>query len=714
MGLASFSLSDWPSLFDPPLLVLALLVCAAGSFTVFTSLDRASVATGRSRSLWLAAVCVCFGANLEATYFVALLAYVPVLPFSYEIKAILGSFLAAAAGCAIPFSLLLAPWPGKRVSALLTGAGLGLTIACTHWICLHDLRGVGRAGAPVAFDLPGFGLAVMGSWLAADVLRARRWYTPVIAGLCLAVAIFGEFFFALRLLHPWLPRVVGALDQQLLDSLVNTESVALVVAGISGAILMVAFYAALTDRRISALKVREANKRHDQMCHDPTTGLPNRLGLHERMREMALDARTGSLAVVVVDLDRFKLVNEFFGRQAGDDVLREAGERLQALVSPEDIVGRVGGDKFVILYHMAVPEDVTGFAEEVVRALDQPFLVEDQSLPVGASIGVATALPAGESVETLLQDADLALHYARAAGGGQFRLFESGMRREQAERHAFERDFRRAIEAREFIVYYQPLFDSDKLTLCGFEALVRWQHPVRGLISPAEFIPFAEQTGLITTLGLFVMETACTAAAGWPDGLRIAINISPVQLRIGDLVGAVSATLAKTGLPARRLELEMTEGALIENPEQARLILSRLKAAGVRIAIDDFGTGYSSLSYLRQFPFDRIKIDRSFIKNLEADSDALLIVRAIIDLGHSLGAGVLAEGVETTRQLQLLRNQNCDVLQGFLLGKPLPIGAVGALVANHVRAAAQAFADARQRKPRQETEFAAETIKPSP
>ncbi len=430
--------------------------------------------------------------------------------------------------------------------------------------------------------------------------------------------------------------------------------------------------------------------------HDEVTGLPNRLFLKERLAvAMTAPEARRNLCVLLIDLDRFKPVNQLCGKEAGDFLLRQAALRIQNLIGAADKAARIGGDKFAILHYAAVlPAGAIALAEQVIQSLCEPFIVDGHSVAIGASVGITLYPEEGAISEAVLQDAETALLHARELGGGRPCLFELDMRRQQENRRQMEHDFRQAIEDRQFLVHYQPLFDCTGIALSGFEALVRWQHPTRGMVSPAQFIPMAEKSGLITKMGLLVLETACAEAAKWPEHLRISVNISPVQLRAGDLVDAVKAALDRTGLPACRLELEVTEGALIEKPEQARAVLSRLKDMGVQIAIDDFGTGYSSLSYLRHFPFDRIKIDRSFIEHLQRDSDALLIVRAIINLGHSLGVGVLAEGIETAEQLQLLREQGCDQIQGYLLGRPAPIAGALAVMETDKNAARQ-FAPAR-------------------
>ena len=688
------NLLDWPSLFDPPLLALAALVCAMGSYTVFVCLGRALLAPCREGWPWLGTICISFGANIWASHFIAMLSYMRTLPYSYDFGGSVGSMLVAIFGGAISFAYIILR-PASRSGPWLAGIGLGLTIAVMHFIGINAMNTGGSGATRPAFSVAGLLVAVIMSGLAIAAAERRSLrYHLVLASFCLMAAVFGCYFttmggFSLTKLIPFVHMAYSG--HPLLAALVNTESLALAIAGATAVLLISTFGVAMTDRRIGVLQAHEADKLRHQMRHDETTGLPNRLFLRECLSEM-IEASGGerSFAVLILDLDRFKPVNDLYGREIGDRLLCLAAERMRFSLGAADITARIGADKFVILHRLEMlPAGAVVLAERLIQTLQEPFAVDGHSVVTGASAGIAVNPAEGASAGSLLRDAETALSYARAQGGGQPCLFEAAMRREMEARRELEHDFCLAIADRQFTVHYQPLFESDTLALSGFEALVRWQHPVRGLVGPAEFIPFAEKSGLITTLGEWVLETACAEAAHWPEHLRISINISAVQLRAGELIGSVSTALQKAGLPARRLELEVTEGALIENPIQARWILTRLKEMGVQITLDDFGTGYSSLSYLRHFSFDRIKIDRSFIENLEGDPESLLIVRAIVDLGHSLRAGVLAEGVETAGQLRLLRQQNCDQLQGYLLGRPEPIAGAAALVNSHARTAAR-------------------------
>jgi diguanylate cyclase (GGDEF)-like protein/PAS domain S-box-containing protein len=407
--------------------------------------------------------------------------------------------------------------------------------------------------------------------------------------------------------------------------------------------------------------------------HDMLTSLPNRLLLAERL-EQAIDCARDAdraLSVLYVDLDRFKHVNDLFGHSMGDKLLVAVARRLIMILGPTDTLARIGGDEFAIVLPHASGSQAVAMAEQVIAVLEAPFDLGGQQLEVTASVGIASSPRDGASGESLLRCADIAMYRAKAERAA-FRVFESAMDEQLHKRRLLEHDLRRAIERQELELHYQPVADCKTGALEAFEALVRWNHPVHGRIAPGDFIPVSEETGLIIPIGQWVLETACREAATWARPLRVAVNLSPLQFRQRNLPDEIKATLLATGLPAARLELEVTEGVLIDNPERAMMVLSALKALGIRIALDDFGTGYSSLSYLQRFPFDTLKIDRQFISGLGQEKQATAIVQVVGILGRSLNLSVIAEGVETQAQLTLLRAQNCDFIQGYLISQPLP------------------------------------------
>ena len=420
---------------------------------------------------------------------------------------------------------------------------------------------------------------------------------------------------------------------------------------------------------------RRAEATIEHLAHyDALTDLPNRAAFHIRL-DAALERAAmahENFAVICIDLDRFKDVNDVFGHAVGDALLREVAIRLQAACEGA-FVARLGGDEFAIVCADGPqPAAAAALAERLLHSLDGEIPVAGQSVRTGMSIGVAVYPADSTDASVLLANADAALYRTKSDERGSIRFFEPEMDKRLRERRALQRDLRSATASAQLVLFYQPQASIEG-AITGFEALVRWNHPTRGTVSPGEFIPLAEQSGEIVALGAWILREACREAASWAKPLRIAINISPVQFRHGDLPAFVQEVLLETGLAANRLEIEITEGVLIGDFSRAIAILRRLKALGVRIAMDDFGTGYSSLSYLQAFPFDKIKIDQAFVANLERNPQSAAIIRAVIGLGRGLNVPVIAEGVETKEQLAFLKDEKCNEIQGYLIGRPAPI-----------------------------------------
>jgi diguanylate cyclase (GGDEF)-like protein/PAS domain S-box-containing protein len=409
--------------------------------------------------------------------------------------------------------------------------------------------------------------------------------------------------------------------------------------------------------------------------HDGLTGLPNHNLLRQQMDEILQHTRRSAdkVAVLVLGLDNFKAVNDTLGHGVGDRLLRAVAKRLRSSLREQDTLARLNSDEFAIVQGgLARPEDAVLLARRLLEAIDDPYLLDGHSVVIGASIGIAMAPGDGDESEKLLKHAAMALSRAKNDQRGTFSFFEAGMDARAQSRRRIETELRDAIQNEVLRPYYQPLVDLATGRITGFEALVRWPHPERGTISPAEFIPVAEETGLINALGGLMLRRACMDAARWPDDVRVAVNLSPLQFRNGNLLAVVMDVLKQSGLPARRLELEITETLLLEKSSQVLATLHALRALGVRISMDDFGTGYSSLSYLRSFPFDKIKIDQSFVRDLGSNRDAQAIVRSIISLGAGLGVTITAEGVETEAELSCLRAEGCHEGQGFLFSQARP------------------------------------------
>ncbi|MCJ2049402.1 EAL domain-containing protein [Methylobacterium sp. J-070] len=422
---------------------------------------------------------------------------------------------------------------------------------------------------------------------------------------------------------------------------------------------------------ISQRKTAELSIEH-MALHDALTGLPNRTLFRQDLDRAVRRAASAPHrhALLALDLDRFKAVNDTYGHPKGDQMLCLVAERIRAAVRDQDTVARLGGDEFaVILSDIDGEAETCRICERIIAAVDEPILLDGVAIDIGVSVGVALMPDDGATAEEIFQRADAALYEAKAAGRNTYRMFEAGAYARTATRSLLALDMKEAIRRGDFFLAYQPIIDVTNGSVVSFEALMRWRHPVHGLIPPNEFIPVAEETGLIVPLGTWALKEACRESMNWPEPLRVGVNVSAVQFR-GGLEEAVVAALSSSGLPAGRLKLEVTESLLVQDWEQAVAVLHRLRALGVRIALDDFGTGYSSLSYLRRFPFDKLKIDRAFIRDI-ADPDAAAIVRAVVGIGERLGMGVVAEGVETAEQLELVRREGCTEVQGYFFSKPL-------------------------------------------
>ncbi|WP_456835844.1 MULTISPECIES: bifunctional diguanylate cyclase/phosphodiesterase [unclassified Bradyrhizobium] len=449
----------------------------------------------------------------------------------------------------------------------------------------------------------------------------------------------------------------------------------------------VATHRDVTEQRRSEAKITYMAQ------HDALTDLPNRVLLKEWMERALSGARCGgpSLAVLMLDLDRFKDVNDTLGHPAGDALLKSVAARLRRSVSDTTLVARLGGDEFSVIDHVSDPVTEAGLlAEKIRKALSEPIDLGDHRVTTTTSIGIAIAPRDGTDSDEVLRSADLALYSAKSGGRGSFRFFEPELDRLLQARRSLERDMRSALANGEFELHYQPFIHVASGETCGFEALLRWHHPQRGMVSPAQFISLAEETGLIVPLGEWVLRTACAEAAKWPDDLKIAINLSPVQFRSPELVPVIVHALASAGISPKRLELEVTETAIIQDSEAVFTALSQLHDLGVRIALDDFGTGYSSLSFLQKFPFDKVKIDRSFVSELSGATDeSRRIARAIVRFAVSLGKTTTAEGVETREQLDILRADACVEVQGFHFSPPVQSEKVAQMIGGRTPAAAE-------------------------
>ncbi len=436
-----------------------------------------------------------------------------------------------------------------------------------------------------------------------------------------------------------------------------------------------------TYEDVTERKQIEAKIAH-MASHDDLTDLGNRVLFREELQNSLSRLAPGKeVSILCLDLDHFKAVNDTLGHPIGDELLRAVAGRIRGCVRRGDTLARLGGDEFAIIQSASSqPEVAIGLAERLVQVLGEPFKLQEHQVVIGVSIGIASAPKDSIDPDTLLKQADLALYEAKGSGRSTYRAFELEMDSQVQARRALEVDLRRAIAEREFKVFYQPLVNAHDRRISGFEALLRWHHPERGTVMPSQFINLAEEIGAIGALGALALEQACNDAVHWPDDLSVAVNVSPMQFRTGDIVAIARAALQNSGLPPHRLQLEITETVLLSDTEAVIEILHRLRDLGVHISMDDFGTGYSSLSYLRKFPFDKIKIDRSFVNGLGTDPESDAIVSAVVSLSASLGIKTTVEGVETLDQLAWLESRGPIEVQGYLLGKPLPLDQTQALI----------------------------------
>ncbi len=434
----------------------------------------------------------------------------------------------------------------------------------------------------------------------------------------------------------------------------------------------------VTERK--AAEARIAHMAH----HDALTDLPNRVLFRQRMADvLSQRSRSGNLiGTLCIDLDNFTLVNDTLGHPIGDGLLQDVAARIERVLRQRDTAARLGGDEFAVLVpEVKSPQELAILAQRLIDVISEPYVIEGHMVTVGSTIGIAVAPTDGDDADHLLRNADLALYRAKAAGRSTFRFFEPEMDAQAQTRRQLEIDLRAALAMEKLEVHYQPLVDLVTKDVVGFEALLRWPHPERGYIPPSEFVPLAEETGLIAPLGNFVLLRACADATAWPERIKLAVNLSPMQFRVGNVFTTVSDALAVTGLAPDRLDLEITESVLLDRTDHVIAHLHALRALGVRISMDDFGTGYSSLSYLRAFPFDKIKIDRSFVRDLPSNRHTLAIVRAILGLASGLDMKVVAEGIETQADLACLAAEGCKEGQGFLFSEARPQSEIMKLLA---------------------------------
>ncbi|OYR07882.1 bifunctional diguanylate cyclase/phosphodiesterase [Brucella grignonensis] len=761
---------------DLSLVIIAALVCGAGSWAAIRLFRRAVATTSTEKLAWLVLTALVAGAAIWCTHFIAMLGFQPGVPIGFDPILTIVSLLVAMAGAVCGFAIAASSI--TRLAPAIGGAVVGIAIAAMHYTGMMAYRVQGIVSWDISYLVVSVVLSVTLSTLALQFAARRntsadRYADSYIATGILVLAIVSLHFtgmtafrvepllvdgnfsnpealraLALVVAGVAVPVVGAGLASHLIDNRARTEA-SEALSNMSNGLVMIAgngtirlfndrvrsmlglsqeqLYVGMSidqyvrnigfNERWNEAELQEAiaeigawqtqssgsrierhfnngtilsiscqpipdggailtyddvtEARHGQKqithmaFHDALTGLPNRRSFSEQIEILS---KTGPFVMLMLDLDRFKTVNDTLGHAVGDQLLVEAARRLRNNCRPSDMLFRLGGDEMAMLGKLT-QDHAEPLADRMIGAFARPFEVGAHKVTVGLSIGVATA-NRGDDPEFVQRMADLALYKAKGDGRGRAEIYRDGMIEEAAQRRRVESDLALAVHAGQFELYYQPLYTLPNRDLAGFEALLRWHHPERGMVSPTEFIPIAEQCGAIIDIGAWVIDEACRQAALWPDDLYVSINVSPVQLRSVDTLRQITEALAKYKLTPRRIEVEITETAMAENNEQIAVALAGLRALGVRIAMDDFGTGYSSLVHLREFELDRIKIDRSFISASDTDPNAAAVVRAITIMAKEMAISTTGEGVETEDQLTSLTECGCGTAQGYLLGRP--------------------------------------------
>ncbi|MEJ6391891.1 EAL domain-containing protein [Gymnodinialimonas sp. 2305UL16-5] len=606
------------------------------------------------------------GATIWSTHFIAMLAYDPVIPHGYEPLLTGISLGIAVIGCTLANGIFA--YASRQAHRVAGGVVFGLVISVMHYVGMLAYQIPGRiewATEPVIASI------LLGSVLGAAAYHRMVYpvtrYCWLGATVLMVLAICAMHFTGMSAMTMRLIPGFEVPEQVLPDA-----TMALLVSAVTIVIFFVGFAAISLEANVE----REALEQlQHSAAHDQLTGLPNRAKLNTHLEDCdeLLDRdETARAAALTIDLDMFKPINDLHGHSVGDLVLQETAARLSREIGPNEFIARTGGDEFVaIKTGFRRVEEVMAFAERLRAALIEPVETANGALVVGASIGVASSLSDGTDMAQLVQKSDMAMYRAKTSVERKVCRYNAAMDEQSRDKTMLINDLRQAIPRRQFHLVYQLQNDLTSLEPTGCEVLLRWTHPDRGNISPAEFIPLAEETGLVREIGLWVLREACHEAAGWDRPFSIAVNVAPQQLAQPSFIESLSDILMSSGLAPERLELEVTEASIIDDQAHTLKIMHRIKAMGVRIAMDDFGTGYSSLATLQSFPFDKIKIDRSFVQDVHLNHQRAAIVRSTLLLGNALGIPVLAEGVEQNDELEFLQAEQCAAVQGFLFGKPM-------------------------------------------
>jgi diguanylate cyclase (GGDEF)-like protein len=659
---------------DPAYVAGAAVLCVLGSYLTVRLFSRALRATGTEKAVWVSLAGFVGGSVIWTTHFLAMLGYTAGGPAGYEPGVTLFSLLIAIVTCFAGLGIAASADRTPLVEA--GGAILGLGIAGMHYtgMAAYKLSGVilwDNHYVIASLVLGG----VFGALITNRIIRPWTRFCKYGGATAMVLGIVATHFTGMAAVRVVLMPSISMGGETLPPVILGFT-----VLGIMIVLLALAACTYLLDARTT--KAAVDRYRHLSL-HDALTGLPNRAAFHEELAdiERSLAALPGKIAILSFDLNRFKEINDVHGHAAGDAVLQTVSARLSATIGKDEFVARVGGDEFLAItrdYYGRL--DGLGLANRLLAEINKPVQWNDLRFAVTSSVGIAIYDKTGTSMDDVLAQADVAMYRAKSTGANSVCFYDPSMDRAARERNALAMDLRSALLNNEFELYYQMQNDTQSNAVVGFEVLLRWNHPVRGRVSPAEFIPIAERTGLIVEIGEWTLRRACRDAASWTRPYGIAVNVATKQLSDINFSAKVRQILMDTGLSADRLELEITESGIIDDQQRALVIIRQLKEIGVKIAMDDYGTGYSSLSTLMSFPFDKIKIDRSFIDKVDTDVQSAAIVRSTLILAHSLNIPVLAEGVETPQHVDFLRREGCAQVQGFFYGRPVPVAEIDFLV----------------------------------
>ncbi|WP_084166392.1 putative bifunctional diguanylate cyclase/phosphodiesterase [Stutzerimonas azotifigens] len=675
-----------PGSYNLVLVFFSFVVAALAAYTALDMAARVSSTEGRAARLWLAGGAFSMGLGIWSMHFIGMLAFSLPIPLGYDLGITAGSLLIAILSSAIALWLVCQPalpWGRLTLGALLIGGG----IAAMHYSGMAALR----MQPGIVYDTGWFAASVLVAvaasaaalWLAfrlrGGTAHVRVW--RIAAALVMGLAIVGMHYTGMAAASFPDGSWCGAAGVG-----VDTHWLALLVIVVTMAVLGITLVVSVLDGRMQsrtsklATSLEKANSELIQLAlHDNLTRLPNRLLLEDRLSQAlkAAQREQGTFAVMFIDLDGFKAVNDAFGHHIGDQLLVQVAERIRSDVRAQDTLARLGGDEFVLLVDVTGPDDAAALADKLVQCIEQPFQVSRYELRVSASIGIAVYPGDGLDARDLMLHADAAMYHTKNAGRNGYSFFEASMNANAAEHLQLLQDLRMSIQRGELRLHYQPKFQAPNGPVRGFEALLRWQHPQRGLLYPDVFLPLAEKTGVIVPMGNWVLDEACRQLREWHDqgfdSWTMAVNLSAIQFEQADLAEVITGAIARHGIAPRMLTIEITETVAMRNPETTIDTLNRLAELGVRASIDDFGTGYSSLLYLKRLPASELKVDKAFVREMSLGSEDSVIVSAIVALAKALDLSIVAEGVETAEQQRFLTELGCDTLQGYLLDRPMTV-----------------------------------------